>query len=362
MIDAVHGLARPAQLAQRSVKTVELFHLGAHAVRVVHGAGAAHGLEQHVGAVVEGRAEAVHRMLVLRGVARGVSLGRRQFGIDRRVDQHAFGGLLAGDVDDLLRGRPAGAHNAPFESEFARLLDDQPRGGGRVAVQFDGVDAARHHAGEHGHEIDTIALEELLDGQGRAGLLVGAFQVHRDLLSGLVVGEQRADLAQALRLDQPVDLRLRDLGGGDVRTEGVGLVRGKRLGGKAQRQQDHLVLFGHGLNGQHRRRPDRTDHVAHLVLEHQAIGHGDGLVGLVLVVIGHDLDAVLLAAHLQPARLVHLVGRDLGGVLHALPPCGACAGKRDQGAQFQRLLRLRGGYCGQGENAGQNDRITHDVS
>ncbi|MNI34568.1 hypothetical protein D3C73_885620 [compost metagenome] len=208
MIDAVHGLARPAQLAQGAFKAVQLFQFGAHAVRVFHGAGAAHGLEQHVGAVIKSRAEAVHRVLVLRGITLGVGLGGRQFRIDRRMHQHAFGGGFTGHVHDLLRGRAAGAHDAPFKTQFARLLDDQARRGGRIAVQFDGVNAARHHACQHGHEVDTVAFEEFLHGQGRARLLVRGFQIECDLLPRLVVGKQRADLAQALRLDQPVDLRL----------------------------------------------------------------------------------------------------------------------------------------------------------
>ncbi|MCY1546403.1 hypothetical protein D9M68_823990 [compost metagenome] len=93
------------------------------------------------------------------------------------MDQHAFRGLLSGHVHDLLRRRPARANDAPFETELARLLDDQAGRSGGVSVKLDCVNAARHHAGQQGHEIDPVALEEFLRRQRRARLLVGSLEV-----------------------------------------------------------------------------------------------------------------------------------------------------------------------------------------
>ena len=318
---------------------LDLLQLGHDLGGVGHRAGLAHGFEEQVRAVVEGRAEAVHRALVLGVVLLGVGGGAGQLRVDGGVHEQAFGGLLAGHVDDVLRGGAAGADDGAGEAELARLLGDEAGGAGRVAVELDRVDTGGEDAGDERHEVDAVALEELLRREVGADLAVGGGQVFRDLLAGFVVGEEGAHALDVARLHHPLDLRCRHFSGGHVGPERVGLVGAECLGGEAERHHDDLVLLGDGLDGQHGRRAHRADDVLDLVVVDEAVGHRHRFVGLVLVVVGDDLHLVLLAAHFEPALGIDVVGGQLGGVLHAGAPGGTGAREGDERADLERLLR-----------------------
>ena len=81
-----------------------------------------------------------------------------------------------------------------------------------------------------------------------------------------------------------------------------------------------------GKHRQRRRRPERTDDELDAVVEHHAVERGQRVRRLVVVVIGDDLDLVLLAADFEPALAVDVFGGEFGGALHRDAPGGAGAG------------------------------------
>ena len=92
-----------------------------------------------------------------------------------------------------------------------------------------------------------------------------------------------------------------------------------------------------------RRRPERADDELDAVVEDQAVGRGQRVGRLVVVVIGDDLDLVFLAGDIETALAVDIFGGELGGALHRNAPGGAGAGERRKHAELERLggSRLR---------------------
>src|SRR5690554_1794538 len=77
VVNAVYLFTRPIQSSKRTVEILQRSHFFADRLGVGDAARAAHGFKQHAGAVIEGRAEAIHGMLVVGGIQVDVGLGRR---------------------------------------------------------------------------------------------------------------------------------------------------------------------------------------------------------------------------------------------------------------------------------------------
>ena len=107
--------------------------------------------------------------------------------------------------------------------------------------------------------------------------------------------------------------------------------------GRHQRRRQHLVAGHEVLHRQHRRDAEHQDD-RDLVLEEQLLGADRRLDGVELVVIGDDLDLVLLAAHLDAAGSVDLLRPDLDSVEAGKAPARGIAGERREEADLDGLL------------------------
>ncbi len=79
----------------------------------------------------------------------------------------------------------------PFEAHLPQLLDQQAGGLRRVPVELERIDILREDAGEKRHEVDALALGEFLRHQLCARSFIRLVDHGRDLLTRLVVAEQR---------------------------------------------------------------------------------------------------------------------------------------------------------------------------
>ena len=106
---------------------------------------------------------------------------------------------------------------------------------------------------------------------------------------------------------------------------------------RQQGRGQHLLL-GEELHRRRRVAAAQHHHQLHVVLEHQLLGADQRLVGQILVVIGDDLDHVVVVADLDPAGGVNMVGPDEAAIATGQAPGGDLAGQRGEEAQLHHLL------------------------
>ena len=239
---------------------------------------------------------------------------------------HALDIRLAGDVRHHRGVDLSDVNEAPLEAEFASLLDDQANTTGRRCIHADDVRFLSQNAEQDRVEVGDRAFEELL----------------RHHLIPQLLGECRLDLDRppagvVVRRDRGHALDLGSMfldpfpeGRGFRRrreaVEGERVLRADKPLGVGERQVEDagfvdrfFVGLGDGTA------EDRNE--LHVVLGDQSGDRGDTFGDHIFVVVGDDLELVLLAVHVEPALGVGLVEDEIDRVLVRNPPGGGGARK-----------------------------------
>src|SRR5215510_5912757 len=224
----------------------------------------------------------------------------RQRGLHVAVHPHALGVLAAGDARHHRAVDLVERDEAPLEAELARLLDDQADAARRRGHHADRVRFLGEHAQQDRIEVRHAALEELLGDDVVAELLhVRRLDLHRPP-AGVVVRRDRGHaLELRLLLLDPLPERRR-LGRCREALEGERVLRAHETLGVGQGQPESAGLVD-GFLVRLRGRAAEDGDVLHAILGDQPVDGGHPLGDHVFVIVGDDLELVLLAPDVEPA-------------------------------------------------------------